>query len=101
MFPELRAYSKREEKERVKGKKPKTAAADFEYIGIEAGIACGYNLGEWMREDAQVKGRAIAHYMERNLRDGHAHEVARAEAKKEQDAPQGDYLEGLTKFSQV
>lgn len=40
----------------------------------EAGIAWNFNLNEWECADAVTKGKALAHYLEKQIREGYENE---------------------------
>lgn len=54
--------------------------ADWDYIGYEAARWWGYTVGEWEREETVYAAKAIAHYMEHNMREGYAAERRKEEA---------------------
>jgi len=50
---------------------PVSASQDWHYISRCAARFWNYSLGDWLREDRDVQARAIADYLEHNVRESY------------------------------
>lgn len=69
---------------------------DFHYIEMEAANAGGYRWGDWLLESAHIRAEIIAHYMEKNTREGYRWEQAeknREDPNKPQQLTQPDWAQ--------